>query len=112
GLLPPPRELSNRGGKLKMRRFTVIFLFLSSALPAGAKDIYVAAVQASSGTGSACSTARPVSWLASSSSWGSGATQVGPGTTVHLCGTITGTPGQQLFVIRVDGTVTSPITIK
>jgi hypothetical protein len=95
-----------------MSRLCSILLFLLFALPVTAKDFYVAASQASTGTGTGCSTAKPVSWLAASASWGTGSTQIGPGTTVHLCGTINGSPGQQLFVVRTNGTSTSPITIK
>jgi len=92
--------------------FTFLFSVLFSAPPASAKDFYVAASQGSSGTGTGCSTAKPITWLGNPASWGTGASQIGPGTTIHLCGTITGTPGQQLFVVRADGTSTSPITIK
>lgn len=94
--------------------FTFGFLLavLLSALPARAKDFYVAANQATSGTGTGCSTAKPITWLSNGASWGTGASQIGPGTTVHLCGLITGTPGQQLFVVRGSGTSASPITIK
>jgi hypothetical protein len=99
-----------------MRRSILILAFLFtvlfSALPAAAKDFYVAANQATSGTGTGCSTAKPITWLGNPASWGTGSTQIGPGTTVHLCGLITGTPGQQLFVVRSNGTSTSPITIK
>jgi hypothetical protein len=95
-----------------MRRISLLFGFLLFALPVRANDFYVAANQAGAGTGTGCSTAKPVSWLSNAASWGTAATQVGPGTTVHLCGTITGTPGQQLIVVRSNGTSTSPITIK
>ncbi len=95
-----------------MRQFGLILAFLLFALPAGAKDIYVAANQASTGTGTGCSTAKSRAWVAASTSWGTASNQIGPGTTVHLCGTFTGTPGEQLFVVRVNGTSTSPITIK
>jgi hypothetical protein len=94
-----------------MRRLSLILGFLFTALPAGAKDFYVAQNQASTGTGTGCSTAKSLGWLNSTASWGSGATQIGPGTTVHLCGTITGTPGQQIL-IRNNGTSTAPLTIK
>jgi hypothetical protein len=88
--------------------FTVLF----SALPAPAKDFYIAARQAGTGTGSGCSTAKAYTWFNTASSWGTGAAQIGPGTTVHLCGTFLGTPGQQLLVVGGNGTSTSPITIK
>jgi hypothetical protein len=95
-----------------MRRFSLILAFLFSALPLSAKDFYVAANQAGAGSGTGCSTAKPVSWLANAASWGTATNQIGPGTTVHLCGTITGAPGQQLFLVRGNGASGSPITIK
>jgi hypothetical protein len=95
-----------------MRSFALTFAFLLIALPTRAKDIYIAAQQASTGSGSACSTAKPYTWFNNTANWGAGATQISPGTTVHLCGTFTGTPGQQLLVVRGSGTSTSPITIK
>jgi hypothetical protein len=95
-----------------MQRISLLFAFLLFALPVRANDFYVAANQAGAGTGTGCSTAKAVSWLSDPASWGTAASQIGPGTTVHLCGTITGTPGQQLIVVRGNGTSTSPITFK
>src|ERR1700730_3590311 len=116
GLSSSSQESFPSRGQITMRRSILILAFLFtvlfSALPAAAKDFSVAANQATSGTGTVCSTAKPVSWLSNAASWGTGSTQIGPGTTVHLCGLITGTPGQQLFVVRSNGTSTSPITIK
>ncbi len=43
--------------------------------------------------------------------WGSGENQIGPGTTVLLCGTFTGTPGQQLLSFQGSGTAAKPITL-
>jgi hypothetical protein len=95
-----------------MFRFGLVLAFLFSALPAGAKDFYIAANQAGAGTGTGCSTAKPYVWFNNATSWGTGATQIGPGTTVHLCGTFAGTPGQQLLLVLGSGTSGSPITIK
>jgi len=95
-----------------MRRSILILIFLFSALPAGAKDFYIAAKQASTGSGTGCSTAKAYTWFNNVASWGTGASQIGPGTTVHLCGTFIGTAGQQLLSVRGSGTTTSPITIK
>jgi hypothetical protein len=95
-----------------MRRLSLIIAFLFTALPAGAKDFYIAARQAGTGTGTGCSTAKSYTWFNNSASWGTGSAQISPGTTVHLCGTFTGTPGQQLLSVRGNGTSTSPITIK
>lgn len=95
-----------------MRRSILILIFLFTALPAGAKDFYIAATQAGNGSGSGCSTAKPYTWFNATTSWGTGATQIGPGTTVHLCGTFVGAPGQRLLIVGGNGTSTSPITIK
>ncbi len=95
-----------------MRRSILILIFLVSALPAGAKDFYIAAKQAGTGSGTGCSTAKPYTWFNTANSWGTGSTQIGPGTTVHLCGTFTGTAGQQLLLVGGSGTSSSPITIK
>src|SRR6266852_2243475 len=95
-----------------MFRFGLILAFLFSALPAGAKDFYIAAHQAGAGTSTGCSSAKSYTWFNNSASWGTGAAQIGPGTTVHLCGTFVGTHGQQLLIVRGSGTSTSPITIK
>jgi len=77
--------------------------FLLMALPANAKDFYIGAKQAGTGTGTGCSTAKPYAWFNNTASWGSGTTQISPGTTVHLCGTFTGTAGQQLLLVRGNG---------
>src|SRR5258708_228264 len=95
-----------------MRRSILILFFLFTAFPAGAKDFYIAAKQAGTGSGTGCSTAKPYTWFNNVASWGTGASQIGPGTTVHLCGTFIGTAGQQLLSVRGSGTSTSPITIK
>src|SRR4051812_7130444 len=95
-----------------MRRSILVLAFLFTALPAGAKDFYIAASQASTGAGTGCSTAKSYTWFNNTASWGTGSTQIGPGTTIHLCGTITGTAGQQLLAVRGNGNATSPITIK
>src|SRR5579864_9683381 len=95
-----------------IRKFGLIFAFLVAALPAGAKDLYVAANQVSTGTGTGCSTAKSAAWLNNTASWGTGAAQIGPGTTVHLCGTFTGAAGQQFLLAHGNRTSTAPITIK
>ena len=95
-----------------MRRSAFFFVLLVFALPARGKDFYIAATQASTGSGTGCSTAKPYSWFNTAASWGSGTAQIGPGTTVHLCGTFTGTANQQLLLAQGSGTSTAPIIIK
>lgn len=95
-----------------MSKLVLGFAILFFAIPASAKDFYIAARQAGTGTGTNCSTAKSYTWFNNLASWGSGATQISPGTTVHLCGVFTGTPGQQLLTVHGNGTSISPITIK
>jgi hypothetical protein len=72
-----------------MRKSMVLGLFLLLAGTASrANDIYIAQSTTGGGNGSDCSNTLPASWFNSSSSWGTSASQIGPGTTVHLCGTI------------------------
>jgi hypothetical protein len=54
-----------------------------------ASDIYIAQNAAGGNNGADCADAHPVSFFNTSSNWGSGSGQIGAGTTVHLCGTIT-----------------------
>lgn len=81
------------------------------ALPArAASAIYIAQVASGSGNGSSCSNAEPYTFFNLSSNWGSGKA-IAPGTTVHLCGTFTGTAGQELLIAQGSGTSSSPITV-
>jgi hypothetical protein len=91
---------------------------LFTAHAANAAAIYVS--QSGSGDGSSCTNARSVSWLNTSSNWGSGSTQVSPGSTVYLCGTInTGISflgsGSSGNVITMDGssaTISATFTVR
>src|ERR1700685_1857894 len=56
---------------------------------AAASTVYVAQSAAGSANGSSCTNAYAVTFFNASSNWGTGASQIGPGTTVDLCGTIT-----------------------
>lgn len=79
---------------------------------AAATDIYIAQNSAGAASGADCADAHPISWFNSSANWGSGSTQIGPGTTVHLCGTFTGSAGQNLLVTQGDGASGNPIIIR
>ena len=69
-------------------------------------QIYVSQSGAGASSGADCGDAKPVSFFNSSSDWGSGAGQIGPGVTVDLCGTIS-TP----LSVQGSGTSSSPITV-
>lgn len=73
---------------------------------ASAPNVYVAQTATGSAAGSSCSNAVAATFFNSSSNWGSSSAQIGAGTTVHLCGTITST-----LSARGSGVSGSPITI-
>ena len=69
-----------------------------------AANIYIAQNAEGAPDGSSCGSAFAVSFLNASGNWGTGARQIGPGTTVHICGAIT--TGIQ---INGSGTFATPI---
>ncbi|HXM96131.1 MAG TPA: hypothetical protein VOA64_18065 [Candidatus Dormibacteraeota bacterium] len=97
-------------------RFGIYFLValgvLLSASSAHANDIYVAQNSTGAGNGAGCADARSVAWFNNSTSWGTAANQIGPGTTVHLCNTFTGAAGSTMLTVQGSGTSGNPITIK
>src|SRR5690242_4189675 len=91
--------------------FGLSFLLVALLAPAQAavNDVYIA--QNGTGNGSGCSSPLDVSYFNQSSHWTSGVpsgTQIGPGTTVHLCGMFTGAAGSSELTTKGDGTSTSP----
>jgi|GEM_PF-6913288 hypothetical protein len=85
--------------------FLLSFLF-ATTLFAHANDIYIAQNAAGGNSGAGCGNAHSVVWLNSGSNWGTGAAQVGPGDTVHLCGVISSP-----ITVQASGTSSAPITI-
>jgi hypothetical protein len=92
-----------------MRKIICLCGVLFLALSAKANDIYI--TQTGTGAGTSCSSPQNVAFFNNSSNWGTGKPIV-PGTSVHLCGTFTGTAGEQLLTVQGDGASGSPITIK
>jgi hypothetical protein len=82
------------------------FLLGGLVAPAVAQNIYVAQSTVGAGTGADAADAFSLAWLNTSTNWGSGANQIGPGTTVHLVGTISNS-----FSILGSGSAGNPITI-
>jgi hypothetical protein len=76
---------------------------------ASATDVYITP----DGTGQGVCTASPhnPAWFNSSANWGNAQTQIGPGTTVHLCGTFTGTAGGTMLSFKGSGTSGQPIVL-
>ena len=92
--------------------FVAILLLLTPSISsASATNVYVAQNSAGGANGADCADAFPVSWFNNGANWGSGTSQIGPGTTVHLCGTITGAANATVLGIQGSGTSSNPITI-
>src|ERR1017187_2879848 len=73
---------------------------------ASAASVYVAQTAAGSANGSSCANAYALTFFNTSVNWGSGTSQIGAGTTVHLCGTISSPLSAQ-----GSGISGSPVTI-
>ena len=96
-----------------MRKLLLVIAFLLVVVPVKANDIYIAQGAAGAGNGTDCADARDLSWFKSSANWGTGSNQIGPGTTVHLCGTITAPAGSNNYLMtQASGFSGNPITIK
>jgi len=73
-----------------IRNLLLVLMFGLAAVTlssASATDVYI--TQSGSSQGACSGAAHPPSWFNSGANWGSSSAQIGPGTTVHLCGTIT-----------------------
>jgi hypothetical protein len=81
-------------------------MVLAGGAQAAAADVYIAQSAAGTADGSSCANAKAVSFFNTASNWGAGAGQIGPGKTVHLCGTIT-TP----LATQGSGASGNPVTI-
>lgn len=95
-----------------MKKLFLILLFFGFTAPLKAKDLYITQNGTGSGNGSSCSNAHNAAWFNNRVSWGSGSAQIGPGTTVHLCGDYNGTAGQQMLLVRGSGVSGRPIILK
>lgn len=101
---------------MKHTRLVSVLVFLSfmlCAVPAGASlaNVYIAATAQGGDTGVDCTNAHSATWFNTSGNWGSGAGQIGAGTTVHLCGTFTGGTAATLLKFQGSGSVGNPVTL-
>ncbi len=92
----------------------------SSAWDAGAyqyqtaplANVYIAQTAQGSNNGTSCANAKAVSFFNTAGNWGTGTGQIGPGTTVHLCGVFsTATPNTSMLTLQGSGSSGLPITI-
>ena len=66
-------------------------------------SLYIAQALSGTADGSSCVNAKAVGFFNNAVNWGTGAGQIGPGTTVHLCGTFTGTAGSTMLTFQGSG---------
>jgi len=88
-----------------------VFLYSTAFVLASASNIYVAQNATGGNTGVDAANAHSAAWFNTAANWGSGAAQIGPGTTVHLTGTFTGTAGQSMLQVPGSGASGNPVTI-
>ena len=89
----------------------LLFVALCSApsSSAQASDVYI--TPDGSGQGVCTNSPQTPAWFNNSGNWGTGANQIGPGTTVHLCGTFTGAAGATLLTFQGNGASGNPVTL-
>lgn len=89
----------------------MLFVALCSApsSSAQASDVYI--TPDGSGQGVCTNSPQTPAWFNNSGNWGTGANQIGPGTTVHLCGTFTGAAGATLLTFQGNGASGNPVTL-
>jgi hypothetical protein len=96
---------------------SLIFIFSLFGWPRSSwtADFYIAQNQAGTNDGSSCANARAVDWFNTTTNWANPkqSGRIGPGDTVHLCGTIVGPAGAQNYLVfQGDGSAGNPITLK
>ncbi len=102
-----------------MYRLLIVFAFLTTSGFGSLMNVYVqdntaaATIESQRAAldGSSCDKAYPIAWTNTSTNWGKAGTQIGVGSTVHLCGTINMPAGAAGLIVQGSGTATQPITI-
>ena len=101
--------MSSAQGILRLTSKLMLVVLLGSGpvtVEAAVQNTYTAQSAVGSADGSSCANARALNFFNTDSNWGTGANQIGPGTTVHLCGTISTS-----LIIRGNGAANNPITV-
>lgn len=96
-----------------MRKILVTLCLLASLWGAKARgqaaNVYV--TQTGSSSGACTSSVQSAAWFNTATNWGTGGTQIGPATIVHLCGTFTGAVNTTMLTVQASGTSGNPITM-
>jgi hypothetical protein len=92
-----------------------VVLIVSLGASAQTQNIYIAQSVAGLANGADCADALPYVYFNSAANWTSSTpssgTRIGPGTTVHLCGTFTGSAGGTMLQFQGSGSSGHPITL-
>jgi parallel beta-helix repeat protein len=89
-------------------------LFGICTFAAQANDIYIAQAASGSANGSSCASPYAYSYFNTSGNWTTGApsgVKIGPGSIVHVCGTITVGANSEALIFQGSGTSGNPVTL-
>jgi hypothetical protein len=103
------------GAIVKPKGLIAVQILLAATIGGGvahANDIYIAQSAAGANNGSSCTSPYAYSFFNATGNWGSGSNQIGPGTTVHICGTIADSLNGTLLTAHGSGASGNPITIQ
>jgi hypothetical protein len=89
---------------------TFICMIATSSAFGAATNVYI--TQTGGPSGNCTSNVQTPAFFNNASNWGSGASQIGPGTTVLLCGTFTFATNASGLIVQGSGTSTSAVTIQ
>jgi len=91
---------------------TVFFICLVAASPAFGSATNISITQSGNPSGNCTTNVQTPAFFNNGGNWGSAANQIGPGTTVLICGTFTGGGGATEFTFQGSGTSASPVTLR
>lgn len=95
-----------------MKRLLIILVFMAvtSLLHASIANVYIAQTATGSADGSSCANAYAATFFNTAANWGSGSTQIGPASVVHICGAWTG--GNAVNFLQFQGSGASGSVIE
>ena len=90
-----------------------VLSFWVGAIPAGASvsNVFIAQTANGSATGADCANAFGATFFNTAGNWGIAASQIGPGTIVHVCGTWTAPANTTLLTFQNSGAAGNVITL-
>jgi hypothetical protein len=91
---------------------TLFFIALIAAGEAFASAANIYITQNGAAAGNCTSNVQTPAFFNNSANWGSGSNQIGPGTTVLICGTFSGSAGGTEFTFQGSGASGNPVTLQ